>query len=443
MKGALALVLSLVAPLGAAAQDMQWEGPDGRPIAREGDEESAPDAGEGEEASEGEGDGSDWVRPRLLVIRDRQTPRRLMREVTGLFESVGDVVAGTEFEREARARGLPPTSATAFEQLLPDLDVALVIVVGVSRVGGRAHVTLSYREGRFGLELLDEEHPLAGDRLTEAQQGRVTAEARLAMAAVTRPEAPVVSATGDAQSPLVSSSRDEASVEPGAAVHIGVSAGFGIGTRFFEMPAAPGIVRLSTSPFPAAQLRLRVELEPTARGRVTVLTDLSYLTSVGLRTTDMRLDGTSRQTASRSQRLSMVGALRYRFGEELTRPTLEGRLGWAFRLFSSEAPVTLPDFGLSGPELGIELRLPFAQGRVALGFGPSVHVFALVTDGLAQHGVGRGVGVGGEARVHVELTAALALEAFYRESHSFLSTSIDRDVSDVERFATVQAIYRP
>ncbi len=382
----------------------------------------------------------EWQAPKVMVVAAPRTPRRLVREVNDLISGIGQLESAEAFVREARARGFPPASGEAFEVLLPEMDIALVLVISVVREDGDRRLRVEYRDGRIGFALLEEAHPLAGDRLRAEARDRVIAESRLALAAITRPPgAPAPEGLPEA----AGEGRDGPPPEPGAAVHVFLGAGFGIGMRSFELPTSVGIVRLDTDPFPSVALRLGLDYEPTAKGRVNLRGDLSYTTSVGLEVTDIRADDTTLRTPSRSQRFDVRLGTSYRLADGPEGVSLGGGVGFGLRAFDSEAAVTLPDYALSGFSLRLSLVLPLLEGRLAVEVHPELEWVAFVDDGLTQEGVGgSAVAVGAEARVLFRIAGPFHAELFYRESHAFLDSELG-DSGDVERYATIGILYRP
>ena len=400
-------------------------------------EDGATDAAS--DAAPTDDDATTWAQPRLLVLGERGTPGYVVRALRQVLASAGEIVGADEYLNAAREAGLAPVSDEAFERLLPDQDVVLVIVIAAERRSRLARIT--YREGRSGLVLLDERHPIdAGGRLDEASARTVLAETRLAVAALTRPgEGPGFAAgNDDSAAPSVD---DDAT---GTRVRFAVGVGAGIGTRSFDGPAGSpgGAVRLATDPFPAVQLALGVAVEPDAGGRLSVTGRIRYFTSAGLRTTDLRLDGTSRITASRTQSIAVDIGLGYRLGADADAVTLEAALGFASRAFSSNALVSLPDYGLGGPTLRIGASLPFAE-RFAFALGADLQWLASVADILQGLGTGGGgVAFGFEARFSAAILDELALEATYREAHALVSDGTRGGATDVERWVVLAAVYR-
>ncbi|MEM9191398.1 MAG: hypothetical protein AAGF12_19660 [Myxococcota bacterium] len=484
MRGILVATMLVVGPSAAWAQDDDpWTGDDGDAWtgddASEGD--SAGDDGDAWTGDDATGDGGDawtgdeegtdseeppsssvvgpegdggeaeagpgWERPTILLVPLRRTPDRLVRQVAELLEPVGDLSSADDYAREARARGLPPESDEAFEAVLPELDVDLVMVVGV-RAGRRSRrnprprrIHIVYREGRFGMALLDEEHDLPGDRLLEGNAQRVVSEARLALAVITRPEASRA-APSPIELPTAPPAREGPGRTPGTAVQVVLSAGGGFGMRSFELPDPDGLARLSTSPFPSAEVALGLDVEPTARAPLRIGGRINYRSSIGLRTSDRRLDGTERETSSRSHRLDLWLTGSYRLTDAVEGPRLAAALGWGIRLFSSEAPVNIPDYALGGPQLQLGIVFPIVPGLVRVALRPEVALILTVDEALRDRGFSStAVAVGGEAEVQLRLTGPFYAGLRYRESHALLSAA--DSVSDVERYLAIVAEYRP
>lgn len=371
----------------------------------------------------------------LLLLTTRDTPAPLRDDVAAMLREVGTLVDPDDYERESRAVGLPPESAEAMAAILPRMlpDLNLVVVVGVNSPRRPTAASFAYHDA-YGLRILEEEHALAGSALTISARVRALAETRLALTVITRPREGLAAVGGG--------------VEPGAreaglAVHVGVSAGAGVGTREFSVPTENGVLGLDTAVFPAAALALAVDVEPTARGRLSLGADVEYQTSVGLVTTDMRIDGSVRETGSRSQRLVAGLHLAYRVDDPSSAPSFTASLGWASLSFSSVAPITLPDYGLGGPVLALGVEVPFGDGAASLSITPEAQWIAVVGDALRALGVaGDAVCIGGSARLRVRLVDALAAELAYREAHALLGGTFGGG-ADVERFATLRLVYRP
>src|SRR5690606_15242190 len=171
-----------------------------------------------------------WEMPRVMLLPARQTPRSIALALGDVLGQAAELVTADDYVREARSRGLPPESPEAFVQVLPDLNVALVVGAELVEARGRQRgtasrwVSVSYREGQSGALLLEEIHPTAGDRLEPEIVERILSELRLTLAVVPRPAgdagapsaeappAPVAAVSASPSQPLVA----------GAAVHIGL-----------------------------------------------------------------------------------------------------------------------------------------------------------------------------------------------------------------------------
>lgn len=421
----LALTLAL-APLRALAQD---EAPPA--------EGSADDAAfEASLAESGEGAGGEaWAAPTILVVARRDTPDSVVTDVRTLMSTAGELVDASDYEREARSRGLPPESAEAMQAILPELhpDLDLVLVVGTNRPARATLVLLNYHD-RFGLEMLVEAHSLEGQLLTEESRARTLAETRLALAVITRPRGGLQEIGGGVE---------PGERAPGLAVHVGIEAGAGFGTRQIEVPSAAGVLALETAVFPSVALQLAIDVEPTARGQLTIGADLEYLTSIALITTDMRVDGTVRETSSRSQRLSAGLRVSYRLEPSLDGVSLGASLAWSALTFSSEAPVTLPDYTLQGPVLALGVVVPLVSRLITISLFPEAQWIVDVGEALSGLGVSSSAAaVGGSARIRVRILNELFADVTYRESHAFLGGDLGGG-NDVERFGAVRFVYRP
>lgn len=416
--------------------------------------QSGGDRSETETSDAGEGNGRSWRQPRLLILPQRRTPPEILRQVVQLTRDIGELVIGSEFIRAARARGFDPTSAEAFEALLAEQQVDVVVVVGYARRAGRSYLQLTYREGRGGFELLEEEHAIPGNQIGEEVEWRILNELRLAINTVLAPG----SAEGGEKQPSTTQlpaivlpmqrERDERlpSAPPSGqklALHIGMSVGFGMGTRSFYVPTQVTPVRLANTLFPAMSLRLFTEYEPRAQGRLTWTAEARYLTSLGLKTTDTRLDGSTATTGSRSHRLDIEGGLRYRITEGKVSVALGGAFGWGLRFFSSEAAVTVPNFFMAGPYLRPAVRVGFLQDRVIVGADPLLEWLAIIDHTLTDAGLkSMAFALGIEAQVQYRVLNALSLVLLFRESHAFLSAP-GISPNDTERLLVLQAVYRP
>lgn len=410
------------------------------PVARaqdeepEGSEVAEPEVAE-DEVSDAELEGEDYEAPTVLIVPRRDTPDALLEDVRALIAQAGQLVDLGDYEREARSRGLPAESAEALGAILPEMmpDLDLVIVVGSNRPSRATLASLTYHD-RFGLEILEEEHSIRGNLLTDESKERVLAEVRLALAVITRPRGGLSSLGGG-----VAPGEATASL----AVHVGIEAGAGMGTRELSVPTPAGIIGLDTAVFPSAAVQLAIDIEPTARGQLTLGADVEYLTSFALVTTDQRIDGSLRETSSRSQRIYAGARLTYRVESALETVSLGATLGWSALSFTSEAPVSLPDYTLQGPVLALGVVFPIPGGLLSLSLFPEAQWIVDVGGELNALGVSQsGAAVGGSARIRLRILDELFADLTYRESHAFLGTASGGG-TDVERFLTLRAVYRP
>lgn len=385
------------------------------------------------------------ARYRVMLLTAPRLGRPLRLALTQTLEQITEVVPADDFERQARERGLDPRSVDAFDALLAAQRVDLVVVAALAKVGGgRRALRLTYLEGQAGMEVLEEEHRLIGRRLQETERYRIVAEAGLALNAVVRMQGSGVAQAGTPPPELPLRRRQrQKDGRPPSAFLLQITGGLGMGTRAFSLPGPLTPVRLDTALFPAAGLALQGRYLPRAQGRLSWLGAAEFWTSMGLNTRDARPDGTVRDSASRAQRLELQGGLGYRLGRARHAPVLEPELAWAFRFFSADASLSLPDFSLSGPLLRLGLQLPMAAGRLWLGLSPELQWLAVVDGDLKDLGVnpmGATVGWAIEAGVHALPILDVALH--YRESHALLGAA-DGEVDDIERFVTLQARLRP
>jgi hypothetical protein len=397
----------------------------------------AQDVSGGAPTSQGtssEADADDF--PSVLVVALRDTPDTLVYDVESFLGEACQVVDSSDYYREARSRGLPPESTEAMSQILPGLlpDLDLVVVVGANRPSRATLVSLAYHD-HHGFQILEEEHPIQGNMMTDASRARVLAEVRLGLAVITRPAGGLTELSPDVVAP-------PPEALPGLAVHVAVQAGAGLGTREMSLDTPNGVVGLDTSLFPSAGVQLSLDVEPVARGQLTLGADAEYLTSFALTSADRRIDGTVRETASRSQRITADARLHYRVEPSLDAVSLGLSLGWSALSFSSEAPVSLPDSTLQGPVLSLSMIVPVAARLLTFTLAPEAQWIVDVGSGLSAIGVGStGAAIGGHARIRLRLLDELFADLTYRESHAFLELVTGRGGIDVERFATLRLVY--
>lgn len=393
---------------------------------------------------------------RILLLAARQTPASLRQQLETLVQQVGTVVDDAPVHRAAREHGYPPTSAALLERVLPELSVALVVVVEPvhalrpqrerrrgrrrfsQRLSRSAHaVRLVYREGGMGLWLLEEEHPLRQGKLDPIHRERVLAELRLTLALVTRPKgAPSLDELLEA----LRQQRRSPPAEPGARVYLGLRFGLGVGHRELRLPTSRGQVRLQTGPFPAALLGLSGWYEPVARGPWRYGLVLRYGTSLVLRTAERDVEGVVRRTGSRAQRFQGEALLGWR---PTTGWLLSLGVGYLLRLFGSDLPLSVPDYVVGGPGLSIGAETRLAANRLAVALQGHFHWTLTLSEALHSLGARGGPIVGAELQARYEFGSLWALGLSLRESDALLSTAGFGDAQEAERSALLWVEYAP
>lgn len=386
---------------------------------------------------------------RLLVLPRRRTPSPLLRTLTQLLGELAQVVLARDYAREARGRGLAPESAEALEQLLPKQKADLLIVAGAGRNFGQNVLELVYREGQAGLEVFRSQHMLAGNDIDDDLAWRIVSEARLVLNAVLESRRPQEEASAKADEgrpkprPLVGRAPETSKQVARPSMHVGLTLGFGVGSRSFELPTELSIVRLDTGLFSALALRLGLDYQREVRRPHHLLTGLRYITSLGLKTQDQRADGTFATTPSRSQRLDATVGYGYRSPTRAYAPGVSVASGWGIRLFTSEAALTLPNTYLTGPFLRMGVELPLYKRRLLVYASPELSWLVAIDNSVTAQGVApMAWSLGGDAGLRWWLTTAFFLEAAYREAHAILSAR-EFNPSDVERYFTLRIGYRP
>jgi hypothetical protein len=99
-----------------------------------------------------------------------------------------------------------------------------------------------------------------------------------------------------------------------------------------------------------------------------------------------------------------------------------------------------PSYSLAGPYLRPLLRIAFGDSGVALRLGPELIVVTHVGEDLRDEGVsGSALGLGGEARLEIEIEEHLGLHISYREAHALLEASRG-EAGDIERYVTLRFV---
>lgn len=428
--------------------------------------------------------------PKVLFVPHTTMPFQLRTAIVRAYGSRADIVSNDAYLALCRRADLSPWSLQCIRRYGVRAG-ADVIVVGSWLSWGRSRVIrMTYRDGDDGRVLLQTRHTLPGVRLDRA--ARVALAREIVMTGGLAGEdggAPARNASNDEPeeggeeraAASEEESSDEGGLPPpvnwdedeepaageaealeegddaedaagdsdGEASPIGrragfafeAQAGFGFGARASAVPMEAGPARLSTSPFPAAALGLGAawwgeSVHVAARAR--------YFTSVGLRTKDIRSDGSTRTVDARSHSLALGLAVGFALGDRAGATVLELGIGYHFRLFDAEVPLSMPEYTLSGVYARADLSFPVGSGPLRLAIAPEVGSVNGITEQLQETGkVTTGVMVGAEAAVRFQLLEELQLEVVYRESHAFMPSERDSDMTDVERFGVLRATYIP
>jgi hypothetical protein len=227
---------------------------------------------------------------------------------------------------------------------------------------------------------------------------------------------------------------DEARVSP---TRVEVSAGLGAGTRGFERPTPNGVQVLETTPFPAADLALRVDTRRNESFQLGAL--LRYRTSLAMTVETEPLFALSREVPARSSHfeLSIVPALR--LGDDADAPRVALPVGLSARTFWTEThDAATFGYSLIGPHLRPELVWPL--GPITLRIGPEAQWIVAIDRALRRDGAsGQGVSIGAEVSLALELHRAFSLEVSYRQAHALIAGQGEHaDFDDTERYASLR-----
>ena len=227
-------------------------------------------------------------------------------------------------------------------------------------------------------------------------------------------------------------------------IRFSATVGVGYGMRSVDVPTENGPASLSALPFPAVHGMLRMALQPFDTSSLTVGASVLYGSSIGLRTEDIGSDGSSRTVGARVERLAPQAELGLLLADGDWQPHMLLALGWGFRMFSAGTPISVPEFGLSGPYVSGRFTLPFGESPIALSVTPEVGLVVLVSEELANTSqTGLGFAVGGNVGIQWTLFDVLILEFSYRESHALIGSDLGDQVTDVERWGVLRATYTP
>jgi len=216
--------------------------------------------------------------------------------------------------------------------------------------------------------------------------------------------------------------------------------GAGIGTRSFLRPTLTGPQRLDDALFPALDTGLAVHLWPTES--ISLGLRLSYQSSLGLELRQPPAFALPNEVAARAERVELSFAPTFRLGDARDSLALAFPIGFGMRtLWPSAHEFPIPGYSLAGPQLRIELIVPFSDA-LRLRLGPELLWAVALDQTLQDQGVAsQAIALGGEASLGVQLGAVLGIELCYRESHGFASTTRTSAIfEDVERFATLRLL---
>jgi hypothetical protein len=442
--------------------------------------------------------------PKVLFVAHGTVPYPLREAIPRVLSARAELLSTTAYHARCQRAGVQPYSTRALTRIAPRFGADVIAVATWVSWGRSRVIRMTYRDGRTGRVLGQGRHTLPGVRLDrEARRGIVRelvttaglagrgaergpervarAPAERTHPAPTRaPEEPdeeeaeeiadessdedggglpppvdwsedgedaagaaAASTEDEAEEAAVDEAVDDDVATPARTHGFGfqATAGFGFGARSAAVPMEAGPARLSTSPFPAAALGLGAGYDT---GSVGLFVRARYFTSVGLRTKDIRSDGTTRTVDARSQSLALALAVELALSDAESPTLLDLSIGYQFRLFHAEIPVSMPEYTLSGVYVRADLSFPVGSGPLRLAVAPEVGAVNAITEQLQDVGqVSAGISVGAEAAVRVQLLDQLQVEVVYRESHAFIASERDTDMTDVERFGVLRATYAP
>ena len=248
----------------------------------------------------------------------------------------------------------------------------------------------------------------------------------------------------DSETESESDTDSQAPAEPESDSSTGVRAqaflGGGIGTRGFLRPTLLGPQRLADALFPAVDVGLAVQLWPADAFSLGLR--VAYQSSLGLEVEEPTPFAIPGKLAARAERVEFSIAPTFRLGDASDSLALAFPIGFGMRTFWPEArEFRTPGYSLAGPQLRVELIVPFSDA-LRLRLGPEVIWVVALDQTLQDNGVAsQAVGVGGEAALSLQLGSVIGLELCYRESHAFASTTrTSASFEDVERFVTLRLL---
>jgi hypothetical protein len=252
----------------------------------------------------------------------------------------------------------------------------------------------------------------------------------------------------DSESGSDSESDSESDAEPTAEpdvttespLTVQVILGGGIGTRSFLRPTLMAPQRLPDALFPAVDTGLAVQFWPN--DDVSLGLRVAYQSSLGLTIEEPTLFALPTDVGARAERVEFSLAPTFRLGDSPESVALAFPVGFGMRtLWPDATEFTTPGYSLAGPQLRVELIVPFSDA-LRLRLGPELLWAVALDQTLQDEGTAsQAIAIGGEAALALQLGAVIGIELCYRESHGFASTTRTTALfEDVERFATLRLL---
>jgi hypothetical protein len=444
---------------------------------------------------------------KVLFVPAPTLPSPLRRSLPRILSTRAELVSTDAYERAARRRRMRASSDAAIRRLGSQRGASVIVVAGFATQGRGRTLRMRYYHGRSGQLAAARTYQLRGIFIHGAVQGAIVSDiqslaggggrsARTASREEEPRRAPREDegggeesggeegggeeggeeggegdlpppswedeggegGEGDLPPPLEDEADggeegggEEGGGEEGGATPgdrqwgIGVAAGGGFGQRSSTVPLEAGEARFSSSPFPVVGAALTAWLRPDSASAFRVGVGARYYTSIGLQAQDQRSDGTTRTVDTRVQQLAIGLNSMIPLAEGPGAVKLELELGWGFRMLSSELPLSMPNYTLSGPYARVGLFFPIGtDSPLSIGIVPELGHVSSVSDELTDQAlVSDGVLAGAEAQIRFTLIPELDIELVYREAHAFVSSERETNMNDVERFGVLRVVYKP
>jgi hypothetical protein len=375
----------------------------------------------------------------VVVLRIDPAAEAMSQQLEGALSQFG-LVPDPGYFMEAQRQGLDPASDQALTMLTPPAGAQLAVV---PRAEDAQSVVVEFRDGGSGASLGTTTLPLRRGVLRGAGREALAAEvnARLSGQDGTEP-----AASGDAGSqadsePGAAADEDRGALAEGESetgLRLRAFAGAGLGTRRLEWPTPSERRAVETGGYVAVEIgtAFALELDP----ELAFGSELVYQTSLDNQLEETHIAGATDTIQVRTHRFAAV--LELIIGAHDGVRVAPG-LGYGVRALHPEVHHLLtPSYSLTGPLARIALRIAFGES-VALRVVPEAQ-WLMVGDALEALGVASsGISLGGDAALELVLGGGLTLELSYREAHAIMSSSLGKSASDVERFATLRAVWTP